>query len=141
MAKGRKTTNKVQETEIEEVKEQITEKVDVVVEDDTTEEVEEQVVQPEVKQEKEIFTMDITEFGVKFEDAEKFVKTAIKFYFENKDKKLFDDNQLESMKTLINSKSDNNAILEKIKRFENQIKMNQYVPKKTVVDFLKDLKQ
>lgn len=141
MAKSKKTTNKVQETEIEEVKEQITEMADVVVEDDTTEEVEEQVVQPEVKQEKEIFTMDITEFGVKFEDAEKFVKTAIKFYFENKDKKLFDDNQLESMKSLINSKSDNNTILEKIKRFENQIKMNQYIPKKTVLDFLKDLKQ
>lgn len=140
MSKGRKpAVKKVEEKPVEVVQDQITDSV-------TTEqnEVEQEVltVTPEVK--KEVFTMDITEFGVKLEEAEKFVKTAIRFYFENKDKKLFDELELKKMKEFIESKSNNGdkfeESLQKIKRFEDQIKMNQYLPKKTVTDFLKDLK-
>jgi hypothetical protein len=134
MSKGRKpATKKVEEKPVEVVQDQITDSVTAK---------EETVVVSEVK--KEVFTMDITEFGVKLEDAEKFVKTAIRFYFENKDKKLFDEPELKKMKEFIESKSNEGnkfeESLQKIKRFEDQIKMNQFIPKKTVLDFLKDLK-
>lgn len=94
------------------------------------------------KEEQNMFMMDISEFGVKFDEAEKFVKTAIRFYFENKDKKLVEEsNHINEVQVHFESNDKFSIVLEKIKRFENQIKMNQYIPKKTVVDFLNDLKQ
>lgn len=85
------------------------------------------------------FMMDISEFGVKFDEAEKFVKTAIRFYFENKDKNF--DTQVVQQEVVSESNDKFLQVLDKIKRFEDQIKMNQYIPKKTVVDFLNNLKQ
>lgn len=134
MTKGRKgAPKKVEEKPVEVVQDQITDSVRVK---------EETVLVPELK--KEIFTMDISEFGVKFEDAEKLVKTAIRFYFENKDKKLFDNSEVNKTKDLIEVNTNQvdkfEETLEKIKKFEDQIKMNQFIPKKNVLDFLKDLK-
>jgi hypothetical protein len=85
------------------------------------------------------FMMDISEFGVKFDEAEKFVKTAIRFYFDNKDKN-FD---IQAVQQVIEPASNDkfSEVLDKVKRFENQIKMNNYIPKRTVVDFLNDLKK
>lgn len=137
MTKGRKSiSKKVEEKKVEVLQDQMTDSVTVK---------EENIVIPEVKEENKLFTMDIREFGVKFEDAEKFVNNAIRFYIENKDKKLFDELELEKMKEFIESKSNNKGdkfeeSLQKIKKFEDQIKMNQFIPKRTVLDFLKDLK-
>lgn len=94
---------------------------------------EENVNKVDVKeQQKEMFTMDISDYGVKPEEAEMFVKNAIKFYFENKSKVFVNPEEL--------SKTLDNDLTGKIKQFEDQIKYNQYVPKRTVDLFLKSLK-
>jgi hypothetical protein len=126
------------------VEDQIT---DVVTRLQLEEEVQtEEILIEQPKEDKRVFMMDISEFGVKGDEAEKFVKTAIRFYFENKDKKMVDESKLkeieESLSSINDQKSDDRyfKVLERIKKFEDQIKNNQFVPKKTVLDFLKDLK-
>lgn len=101
--------------------------------------VEETIVTEEPAKTKEIFTMDISDYGVKVDEAEKFVKKAIKFYFENKDKKLL---EVSSTKEKLDNGTNTNIsfLINKINIFEKNLYKYNYLPKKIVTDFIKDLK-
>lgn len=116
MAKARKTTKKPTEKIVEVVSTEVDN--NVVVE-------EQQVV---VEGNKEIFTKDVPELLIEFDDE--FVKKAVKFYFENKDK----PKKQETEDTSI-------VMLDKIKSFEKSLARFQFIPKKMIIDFIKDLKQ
>lgn len=101
--------------------------------------VEETIVTEEPAKTKEIFTMDISDYGVKVDEAEKFVKKAIKFYFENKDKKLL---EVSSTKEKLDNGTNTNIsfLINKINIFEKNLYKYNYLPKKIVTNFIKDLK-
>jgi hypothetical protein len=151
MAKGRKPAKpRVEEKKI--VEDFVTDSVTVVsevveeVQEDVLEEQEEVTVEDsvvEVQEDKNHFMMDISEFGVKADEAEKFVKTAIRFYFENKDKKMVEDSKVEKVKESLSTTNVDGKyeeVLQKVKKFEDTIKMNQFVPKKVIMEFTKSLK-
>jgi len=136
MTRGRKPGTAKPKAVEKVVENQITDAVTVNVESH----IEDDIVIEQPKEENTLFMMNISEFGVKQDEAEKFVKSAIKFYFENKDKKLVKESEV---KQVVQTQSTDNRfdqVLEKIKRFEDQIKNNQFIPKRTVLEFLKDLK-
>lgn len=147
MAKGRKSTSKVSVEKTETIKETPVQEVVVqenvvteepVKEETVTEEVMSEVVTEEPAQTKEMFVMDISDYGVKVEEAEKFVKTAIKFYFENKDKQLVEESSTSKKET--NTNIDMSSVIDKINTFEKGLYKYSYLPKKMVTDFIKDLK-
>jgi hypothetical protein len=152
MAKGRKPAKpRVEEKKIVEdfVTDSVTVFSEVVeqVQEDVLEEQEEVIVEDSVvelqEDSKNHFMMDISEFGVKADEAEKFVKTAIRFYFENKDKKMVEDSKLEKVKESLSTTNVDGKyeeVLQKVKKFEDTIKMNQFVPKKLIMEFTKSLK-
>lgn len=157
MAKGRKSTPKVSVEKTETIKETPVQEVVVeetivteepVKEETVTEEVMSEVVTEEPvieepSQTKEMFTMDISDYGVKLEEAEKFVKTAIKFYFENKDKQLVELSSTKEKETVenITNTTDMLSLMNKINTFEKGLFKYSYLPKNMVVEFIKDLKK
>jgi hypothetical protein len=136
MAKGRKPGTAKPKAVEKVVEDQVTDAVTVKVEPQT----EDDIVVEQPKEENTLFMMNISEFGVKQDEAEKFVKSAIRFYFENKDKKLFEESEVKQVVVSESNDGRFDHVLEKIKRFEDQIKNNQFIPKRTVIDFLKYLK-
>jgi hypothetical protein len=121
-------------------------KEEVLVTESVLEDSKEEIVMEQPKEDKKVFMMDISEFGVKADEAERFVKTAIRFYFENKDKKMVEESKLAELEKSLADVSTTNSdgkyekVMERIKKFEDQIKNNQFVPKKVVLDFTKELK-
>ena len=96
MAKGRKPGTAKPKAVEKVVEDQVTDAVTVKVEPQT----EDDIVVEQPKEEKTLFMMNISEFGVKQDEAEKFVKSAIRFYFENKDKKLVEESEVKQVLVL-----------------------------------------
>lgn len=92
----------------------------------------------DIDKSKELFSMDISKYGIKMEEAEKFVNTALKFYFENKSKVILSQQEFDKLNE-VKPISVDSDILEKIKKFEHQIEFKQYIPKNIVSKFLKEL--
>jgi hypothetical protein len=83
-----------------------------------------------------LFTVDVSNYGIKKDEAEKLVNTALKFYFENKDKTFVVESEVEITET----KEESN-ILNLISEYEKTLKLFNYVPKNKVLSFLKILKE
>jgi len=83
-----------------------------------------------------LFTIDVSNYGIKKDEAEKLVNTALKFYFENKDKTFVVESEVEITET----KEEGN-MLNLITEYEKTLKLFNYVPKNKVISFLKVLKE
>jgi hypothetical protein len=123
MAKGRKKTvkEKVEETE-------------TTLQNLDTKEVN---VQKEEKNE-HLFSIDVSNYGIKKDEAEKLVNTALKFYFENKDKSFVEPKIEDELEQEVKEPSD---LVGMINDYEKSLKLFNYVPKNKVLSFLKTLKE
>ena len=84
-----------------------------------------------------LFTIDVSNYGIKKDEAEKLVNIALKFYFENKDK-TFIISESEEIKEE-DDKSDKINTL--ISDYEKSLKLFNYVPKNKILSFLKLIKE
>lgn len=83
-----------------------------------------------------LFSVDVSNYGIKKDEAEKLINTAIKFYFENKDKVFVEPKEEED-----SEEKDNTVINDLINEYEKTLKLFNYVPKSKVISFLKSLKE
>lgn len=88
-----------------------------------------------VEKEDHLFTMDVSMYGIKKEETEKLINTAIKFYFENKDKVLVEPS------SDVEETKEQSDLLGLIAEYEKTLKLFNYVPKSKVITFLKTLKE
>jgi BioD-like phosphotransacetylase family protein len=124
----KKTIKEENHIEIKNIEEVVVEKPVVDIKSES--------VQKEEKNE-HLFSVDVSNYDIKKDEAEKLINTAIKFYFENKDK-VFVNVQLDV--EISESEKDNNIII-LINDFEKGLKLFNYIPKNKVLSFLKSLKE
>lgn len=84
-----------------------------------------------------MFTLDVSNYGIKKDEAEKLINTAIKFYFENKDKSFSEENAKE---VVIEQKESSNDLITVLDKFEKELKLYNYIPKQKVLSFIKNLR-
>jgi hypothetical protein len=137
---AKKTTKKTNKTEEvindsllqqEEIKKSESVKKEIIQEMDSKTDNVQNIVENE-----HLFTVDVSNYGIKKDEAEKLVNTALKFYFENKDKTFVVESEVEITET----KEESN-ILNLISEYEKTLKLFNYVPKNKVLSFLKILKE
>jgi hypothetical protein len=139
MAKGRKKVEKIEtnNAELDEIKSEsiiVTEENNIIIDElnDTVDYIEHNTQ----TNNSELFAINMSEYGIKTDEAEKFVNTAIKFYFDNRDKVFVENNTVTESET-----EDNKEVLNFINDFEKSLKLFNYVPKNKVITFLKKLKE
>lgn len=124
------TTNEVLDTTNElDDKMEVVEEIPAVIEDDVDSNTE------LYEQPTNLFSVDLSNYGLKKDEAEKFINNAIKFYFENRDKNFV----VSEEETTLDTK--NTDVSPVINEFEKSLKLFNYVPKQKVLNFLKELKE
>ena len=95
-----------------------------------------ETVQKEEKNE-HLFSVNVSDYGIKKDEAEKLINSAIRFYFENKDKVFVEPKEEES----VEQSEESSNIIELINEYEKSLKLFNYIPKNKVLSFLKALKE
>lgn len=127
------------------VMEELNTQLDVVEEKVTIDEISEEFVYKSMEsvesvEKKEnhqnLFSIDVSSYGIELDEAEKLINNAIKFYYDNKDKNFVEDKPLTS-EVDHKEKGIHNMIAE----YEKSVKFFNFIPKAKVLSFLKSLKE